>query len=206
MDAWAMFDAEREALCGDLADLRVDQWDAQSLCAEWKVRHVVAHLVAECDRRTAPMLVGVIRSGMSPNRYIAREALDAGEASPDTLLAALRGTVGTHRGPPMAKPIAMVSDTVCHSGDIRRPLGITRTAPEVVLLEVADNLKGANFPLGTRKRIAGLRLTATDADWSTGDGPVVEGPLESLVLVMAGRSAVLEDLSGEGIAVLAPRL
>jgi len=122
---------------------------------------------------------------MNPNRYIAREALAAGNASPEALLGQLRATVGSRKTPPMAKPAAMLVDTVCHSADIRRPLGITKTIPEETLVEVADTLEGANFPLGTKKRIAGLRLVATDIAWSTGDGPAVEGPAESLNLVMA---------------------
>jgi hypothetical protein len=47
---------------------------------------------------------------------------------------------------------------------------------------------------------------ANDIAWSTGQGPVVEGPMESLVLVMAGRRAGLDDLTGEGISVLSVRM
>jgi hypothetical protein len=100
----------------------------------------------------------------------------------------------------------MLIDTVCHSGDIRRPLGISRQVPAETFIEVADTLKGIGFPLGTNKRIAGLRLVATDISWSTGDGPVVEGPAEPLILAMAGRRSGLDDLSGEGKALLASRL
>ena len=155
MDTWAKYDAERGALCDDLAALGASQWDTQSLCDEWKVRDVVAHLVAECDRRTGAMLVGFVRSGLDPNRYIAREALLAGEASPESLLTQLRATIGKRKTPPLAKPMAMLIDTVCHSGDIRRPLGINRKPAEETLVEVAEEMKSANFPLGTKKRITG---------------------------------------------------
>jgi hypothetical protein len=59
--------------------------------------------------------------------------------------------------------------------------------------------------LGAKKRIAGLRLEATDADWSTGEGPLVRGPLLSLVLAMTGRSVALADLDGPGVAELGRR-
>jgi hypothetical protein len=42
-------------------------------------------------------------------------------------------------------------------------------------------------------------------DWSYGHGPEVRGPAEALVMMMAGRSAALDDLSGEGKAALAAR-
>lgn len=83
---------------------------------------------------------------------------------------------------------------------------MTRRVPEATLLTVADTVKRIGFPIHTKKRIAGLRMSATDAEWSTGDGPSVEGPLASLILVMAGRKAPLEDLSGEGVKALRPRM
>ena len=61
---------------------------------------------------------------------------------------------------------------------------------------------GAPDATGTPKRIREIRLVGTDCDWSLGAGPVVEGPLLSLVMVMAGRSAFLGDLAGNGAAVL----
>jgi hypothetical protein len=57
-----------------------------------------------------------------------------------------------------------------------------------------------------RKRIAGLRLVASDADWSHGSGPEVSGPALSLLLAMSGRRAGLDALSGNGAAQLRDRL
>ena len=73
-------------------------------------------------------------------------------------------------------------------------------------MTVADTVKRIGFPLGAKKRIAGLRMTATDFDWSAGSGPSVEGPLASLIFVTAGRKAPLEDLSGEGKQTLQARM
>jgi len=204
VDTWSKDDVEREALCNDLTGLEASQWEVQSLCAEWKVRHVAAHLVGMIGRTAGAVFSGLLKNGMNVNRFIARDTLAAGSATPESLLAQLRATIGMHKGPPMATPAVMLGETVCHSMDIRRPLGIKRTVPEDTLIEVADNLK-RNFLLGTKKRIAGLRFVATDAAWSTGNGPSVEGPLDSLILVMAGRRAGLDDLAGEGVAVLSSR-
>jgi len=74
------------------------------------------------------------------------------------------------------------------------------------LTRVADFYKGSNLLIGAKNRIAGLTMTATDTDWSTGSGPEVRGPMLSLVMAMTGRSAALADLSGEGLDTLRARI
>lgn len=69
----------------------------------------------ETKMTASALLLGVVKNGMNGDRFIARQALAAGEATPESLLAQLRATVGTHRAPPMAKPIVALEDTVCHS-------------------------------------------------------------------------------------------
>jgi len=57
VDTWTKDDAESEALCNDLVGLEASQWDTQSLSAEWKVRHVVAHLVEMIGRTAGSLFV-----------------------------------------------------------------------------------------------------------------------------------------------------
>lgn len=206
MDTWQAVDEERAALADELATFDDSQWEAQSLCREWKVRHVVGHLVGGADVKTGPFLAGMVRNGMNFNRYIAQEGKSLGAVPPEELLTQFRKTIGMRRTPPGAKPEIMLTDLVCHSGDIRRPTGVTRSVPEATLRTVADTVMGIGFPLQAKKRIAGLRLSANDSDWSAGDGPMVEGPLASLILVMAGRQAPFADLSGEGTTALQARM
>lgn len=52
----------------------------------------------------------------------------------------------------------------------------------------------------------GLRLVATDLEWSHGKGPVVNGPAESLLMAVAGRRSVLSELGGPGQPTLAARI
>jgi hypothetical protein len=59
--------------------------------------------------------------------------------------------------------------------------------------------------IGAKDRIAGLTLRASDADWSHGAGPTVTGPVIALVMAMTGRKQVLDDLAGDGVAVLRKR-
>ena len=91
---------------------------------------------------------------------------------------------------------------VVHGQDMCRPLGVKRDLPKSHLVPVANTVKVDVYRFGTKKRIAGLRLTASDMDWTYGIGPEVTGPLEALVMMMAGRAVALDDLSGEGKAVL----
>ena len=64
---------------------------------------------------------------------------------------------------------------IVHSEDIRRALGSRHTYPTDAAMQVADFYKGSNLLIGAKNRIAGLKLRATDADWSHGDGPQVAG-------------------------------
>ena len=52
----------------------------------------------------------------------------------------------------------------------------------------------------------GVRLVATDFDWSYGKGPEVRGSGEALLMAMAGRPDALRDLDGPGTARLAARM
>jgi len=70
---------------------------------------------------------------------------------------------------------------------------------------VADFYKGSNLLIGSKSRIAGLTLRATDANWSHGAGPEVSGPILSLVMAMTGRKQADDDLAGDGVATLRSR-
>jgi hypothetical protein len=99
----------------------------------------------------------------------------------------------------------MLGEIVVHGEDIRRPLGLGHHFAEGALVAVADNYTKTNLLIGSKRRIAGLRLRASDCDWVHGDGPDVSGPLASLILAMAGRTAAQDDLAGDGLATLKGR-
>lgn len=99
----------------------------------------------------------------------------------------------------------MLGEIVVHGADIRRPLGLTHSPPTAPLVAVADSWKNSNLLIGAKRRVAGLRLQATDTDWSHGEGPEVSGPMYSIVLGMSGRKGAYSDLTGDGVALLAQR-
>ena len=98
-----------------------------------------------------------------------------------------------------------LGETIVHGEDIRRPVGITHMYPTEALVGVADFFKGSNLVIGSKKRIAGLKLNATDADWTHGYGPEVSGPMVTLVMAITGRKAAIEDLKGDGVETLRSR-
>jgi hypothetical protein len=58
------------------------------------------------------------------------------------------------------------------------------------------------WPFWARRRLQGFTLVATDADWSAGSGPEVQGPVGAFLLLLTGRPAALAHLAGPGAAQL----
>jgi uncharacterized protein (TIGR03083 family) len=206
VDLWSVNEREKLALVRDLAGVSDAAWDAPSLCAEMRIRDVVGHLVSGATVRKSEWFGGIARSGFNFNRFIVRSARQQGDAEPAALLRSLETTASSHHLPPFATPVSMLGETICHAQDIRRPLRLDHHCPAGEELEaVADWFKGQGYPFGAKKRIAGVRLTATDAAWATGEGPEASGILEALVMVMAGRRAAVADLTGPAAAMLESR-
>lgn len=53
-----------------------------------------------------------------------------------------------------------------------------------------------------KELLAGVTLTATDAEVTIGVGPKVTGPTLSLLLLASGRRVALADVSGPGVDAL----
>ena len=64
-----------------------------------------------------------------------------------------------------------------------------------------DFYKNSDTLIRAKSRIAGLTLQATDTDWTHGDGPLVEGPVMSLLMAATGREAALDNLAGNGVMI-----
>jgi uncharacterized protein (TIGR03083 family) len=197
---------ERLDLIEHLDGLTAEQWDAPSLCDKWRIRDVVAHLTAGAEGAygIGATVSGMLRHGLSFNRWIANDSRTRGDQDPSQILNALRAAVDNRKKPPGAPRIAGLADLLIHGQDICRPLGIDRTLPEDHLLPVADFVR-STFVFHAKRRTEGLTLKATDMTWSHGSGPEVAGTAEALVMAMAGRQVALSDLSGGGVALFASR-
>jgi uncharacterized protein (TIGR03083 family) len=201
-DTWAMIAAERTLLANALAGLPDEAWDQPTLCDKWKVREVVAHLITSTYLSPPKFFLAMAGSGFSFDKMVDKGQHKVGDGkTPAQLLNEFRSRIDSHTAPPAPK-LTWLGETVIHGEDIFRATGTYRNHPIDHVVAVADFYKGSNAIVGAKKRIAGVTLRATDTEWSTGTGPEASGPVIALLMAMVGRKAVLDDLSGDGVAVL----
>jgi hypothetical protein len=116
----------------------------------------------------------------------------------------LRARIDARTAPPGPAP-SWLGETIVHGEDVFRSLGGYRDHPVAHVIAAADFYKGSNMLIGAKRRVEGVTLRATDADWRHGTGPEASGPAIALVMAMTGRKAALDDLTGDGVAVLSER-
>jgi uncharacterized protein (TIGR03083 family) len=203
-DMWTTVAAERAALADDLADLSQAEWNARSLCEGWSVEDVLAHLTASASLTPPTFLLHFASTGFNFPKFAEKGiARQRGATSAETL-ARFRAKQDSRKSPPGPK-LTWLGEVIVHSEDIRRPLGIQHTYPTDAVASVLDFYKNSNTLIGTKDRIAGVTLKATDAEWTHGSGPLVEGRLVDLLVAATGRKKALDHLSGEGVPTLASK-
>ena len=168
------------------------------------MRDVAGHLIASTQLPQLSFCNHLAKARFSFNRMIEADVKRFSSDEPSGFAAQMRSGALRRNHPP-GPVTAMLGEAVVHGEDVRRPLGVKREYPSETLVMVADFYKGSNLLLGARRRISGLRLEATDATWTSGDGLEVTGTLLSLILAMTGRRRAYADLAGEGSATLAAR-
>lgn len=203
----AAITSERLRLADVLDELAPEEWRTPSLCTAWTVKDVVAHMTLT-SRLTRPAAIrGMLAARFDINRFIADAArARAAQYSPAELVAQFRESAASMRRPIGTKPMDPLVDVLGHGQDITRPLHRTLAMrPEHVVPALEFALSTRFY--GATRRLAGLRLVATDADWSSdGDGRELRGPAGDLLLVATGRPAGLAALEGPGVEELTPRL
>jgi hypothetical protein len=86
------------------------------------------------------------------------------------------------------------------------PLGRSREMPREAAAVSAQRAWDMSWPFRVKKRLRGFRLVASDHPWSVGEGRVVEGRVQTLLMLVTGRDVVLPELSGPGADELRRRL
>ncbi|HVV35391.1 MAG TPA: maleylpyruvate isomerase family mycothiol-dependent enzyme [Acidimicrobiales bacterium] len=189
-----------------LHELAPDEWEQPSLCEGWRVRDVVGHILYGNEMNLATLPVRLARYGFSSDKSGKAYSIARAEGrTPDELVRAFDERdpwAGTCR---IFPPKLTLLDRLVHQQDIRRPLNRPRTIPAERIVAVLDATPTLGSVFGARKRTKGLRFVAEDVDWSWGDGPVVTGPGEALIMAMLGRGAALADLTGDGVATFSAR-
>lgn len=201
----ALASAERRDIATFLSTLTTKQWNAPSLCTEWTVKDVVAHIISYDYLDYLGLIMRFVKGKVVHANQIGVNEL--ADMTPAQLLDLFeqhlepRGLTAAFGG-----MIALVDGTIHHQ-DIRRSIGLPRTIPAGRLARILP-LIPSNPRLGAGRRIRGLYLQATDIDWSHGDSrcPRVAGTGEALLMAMAGRPIVLGELAGPGVTTLAQRI
>jgi uncharacterized protein (TIGR03083 family) len=186
---WAHIDEQRADLADFLDTLTPEQWETPSLCPGWTVRQAAAH-ITQSSTNWGRLSFELLRSGFRFNALTLRLGRDD-QRKPEEITAALRAMVGGRRRPPGTAVADPLADVLVHGQDIAVPLGIPRTMPAPAAVIAAERLWKMGFPFNARKRFPNVTFTATDANFSVGDGHVVRGPIQDIVMTLSGRRAGL---------------
>ncbi|WP_121253342.1 maleylpyruvate isomerase family mycothiol-dependent enzyme [Nocardioides ferulae] len=204
-DLWALAHAERASLAADLATLDDDQWRHSTLCGEWTVEEVVAHLTAAASLNQWQWLRSIVGARFRPDVHNQRRMAEHRGTTPAETLERFRRVVDNTTAPSGHTP-AYLGEVVVHAQDVRRPLGLSGTPSVEALTPVADFYARRDFAVASRTNAAGLRLRADDGPFTAGEGPLVSGSTLALVMSLAGRAEYLDELEGPGVSTLRDRL
>lgn len=205
-ELWAAIDDQRRRTADLLETLTEEQWDHPSLCDGWSVRHVAAHLTLQ-QQRLRDVLGFVVRhpsllGAVTLNRTIHDSAVIQARLSTDEVIARIRGMIGSRRHNAFVSERETLIDILVHGQDIAVPLGLDLAVDPEAAAEAATRIwatRGTWLAGVFRKRpLDGYRLAATDTDWSVGEGPEVAAPIRALLLLLTGRDAELDHLTGLG--------
>ncbi|NKX52191.1 maleylpyruvate isomerase family mycothiol-dependent enzyme [Arthrobacter deserti] len=202
---WALAHAERTALAEDLSGLGAEQWRHRTLCGQWDVEEVVAHLTAAASLDQWQWLRSMLGARFRPDVHNRRRLAEHRGRPPAETLDRFRPVIGSTTSPSWHTP-AYLGEVVVHAQDIRRPLGLPRAPSVEALTPVAEFFARHDFTVASRPHAAGLQLRADDGRFAAGTGPLVTGSTLALVMAMAGRASYLGELHGPGVPALRSRL
>ena len=205
VDRTALATGERRDLADFLETLTPEEWDRPSLCQGWTVRDVVAHMISYEEVGMLGFIGRFARQGFRFGKMNQRRLEELGPRSPAELVADMRAHVRPSGPTAVADARIGLTDGLIHHQDIRRALGRPRQVPAERLIPVIGFAMIAP-PLPAKQNTQGLRLVATDLDWSHGNGAEVTGSGEALLMAVCGRAHALPELAGPGLATLENRV
>ena len=207
-DYFPLIATQRRAVADILESLSLDEWQTPSLCGDWRVAELAAHLTMPFRLSTGRFLVKMVGAGGNFNKVNDQFARTHASEPPSQLITWLRDNAESHFVAPLQPPVASLVEIVVHGFDLSVPTGRHLELPEVASVPVLDHLvtsKAAGV-FAKKGLAAGVRLVSRDSSWSWGQGPEVRGTNFALIETLAGRHAGLEQLEGEGVATVRQRL
>jgi uncharacterized protein (TIGR03083 family) len=176
-----------DGLADLLAGAAGEAWDTQSLCEQWLVRHVIAHVTMPVRLSAEQFRAEMAAAG--GDFTVLSDAVAARDASlpVDDLLDQLRSPRLHTWQPPGGGAAGALSHAVIHSLDVTIALDRPAVAPREALTTVLDQLVAAN---GTwfAVDLSDVRVEATDTDWSWGRGRLVRSDSGSVLALLSGRT------------------
>ena len=194
-----------------LHELPDEEFNRPSLCDGWEVRDVVGHMLLGHTTPMPEMLAMLARYRFNVTRGSFEKSRDyAHSLTPPELRAEWDDLVAnrTKRGiSRVIRPIEGFVDHTVHQQDIRRAVDRPRVIADDRLVAALDAAVTLSSPMfSPKKKVKDLRLEATDIAWAHGTGPLVRGSGEAILMAASGRSSVLAELDGDGVATLAERV
>ena len=189
--------AEFLALADLLASAAEARWDTPSLCADWRVREVVAHMTMAARYSEEEFMAELSRCEFDFGRLSNEVADRDAKLATSELVANLRSDVMQHWTPPGGGYHGALNHVVIHGLDVTVPLGVPRRSPDDIIRVILDDLTrgGVHQHFGTS--IEGRSLQAVDLDWSYGSGPALRGAAGDLAVTLCGRALPAGRIQGE---------
>lgn len=212
-EVWAAIDTQRLRTVDMLESLSAGEWAHASLCEGWTVRDVAAHLTLQQISLGDGLRMAMRHPGSI--NHMNRENSRARAGLPtERLIADIRGMVGSRRHNFGLTELETLIDIVVHGQDIAIPLSRElevdpQAAAAAATRAWSDHLtRRGRWKMRVFRSVPyeGYRLTATDTEWSVGEGPEIRGPILSILMLLTGRLVCLPQLTGEGAIALKDQL
>ncbi|HUR73091.1 MAG TPA: maleylpyruvate isomerase family mycothiol-dependent enzyme [Sporichthya sp.] len=199
-EKWAVIAEQRGVLADLLATLSDREWNQPSLCAQWRIKDVAAHVALTPQ---SPGLLRILGKGVRARGDfdgLNRDMAVGHAARPGpTLVGELRDLADSRRKPAITTLDNLLFDTLVHVQDVALPLGRAVEMPLEPARAGLERVWRMGWPFWAKRRLRGLHLRATDVSWSAGTGEQVDGPAWAMLLLLTGRTAAaLPSLSGPG--------
>jgi len=206
-DGWTLAAESRIAFADLCGTLTAEQAEQPTWCDGWTSRLVAAHVATFLEEPFPKFVFTIMKHRGDFDAAADVMARTLAERPLSELTAAIRTKASKTSGLPIFPGELTLVDAVVHGEDIRQALGLPGEpdpAHVTASLEFLTTSKKAKPLLEAKGLLDGLRLEATDTDWSHGDGQLVSGT-ELAILLAILRRPVDDQITGEGLATLRAR-
>jgi len=188
-----MFDIiadQRNRIADQLEALDADQWQQPSLCGEWTVQQVAAHLTTGWNVSLPRFGLAVLKARGDFHRANNQLACTLAERSPAEIVADLRANAAHQFTPPGAGAEAPLADCIVHARDMFEPLDIDYPVDPNTTVKVMSMVTEPKAKRATGTTVAqDYSLRATDITWTHENAgkQEIEAPVLELLLAIFGR-------------------